>query len=297
VTQVADDTENMAFSSAQLERFYRHLPTTGPYAITGNTIYVALDPNSGVGMSGVAVSDTAIVSFIVSSGCVVIVGLEYAPTPGHSDTKNLLFKHCETLRTQKEFSHCDIGLILEANNGKENDACAKYMLRRDSERIKVMQERKHNYGVYTVPGRPGQYVQCLQDRLAVDGLRYHDNLVCVSRKLSIGETQKQAATRARAELERQLSAFRVLLRISTSFGSRNTIQFTGKADKNGNRSVHLKDDMAMALMMGIFFYLRSAAEVPSVTWVRASNALVTDMNEERELQAPSLQVAKLQRVK
>lgn len=291
--QVADDTENMAFNDAHLQRFFAHAPVAGPFEITNDAVYVSLDPNMGIGGGGVAVSDTAIVSFIVSAGCLIVVGLEYAPTPGHKDTKHLLYRHCAALRQRREFARSDIVLILEANNGKENDACAKYMLRRD-ERVKVMCERKHNYGVYTVPHRPAQYVEVLQQRLAVDGLRYHNDMVCVSRRLAASETEKQAVARCRAELERQLQAFRVLLQASKSFSSQISLRYTGKADKNGNRSMHFKDDMAMALMMGNFFYLRAAAEVPLVHLVTPATAFVTDPNEEAELEpVPLSKVARV----
>lgn len=53
-------------------KFFEKPPLVPPYTINENTIFIAIDPNGGASASGASGSETAIVSFIVSSGRVVV---------------------------------------------------------------------------------------------------------------------------------------------------------------------------------------------------------------------------------
>lgn len=70
--QVTDDAENAAFDPAQLRRFFDKPPLSAPYPVNDNRVYIAFDPNGGASASDGPGSETAIVSFVVSSGRVVV---------------------------------------------------------------------------------------------------------------------------------------------------------------------------------------------------------------------------------
>jgi hypothetical protein len=67
-----DEDSNMAFSAAKLKKWFEKPPMTPPYVINDQTIFVAIDPNGGASANDGPGSDTAIVSFVVSEGRVVV---------------------------------------------------------------------------------------------------------------------------------------------------------------------------------------------------------------------------------
>jgi len=70
--EIADDGENMAFDLEKIKRFMDKPPLTSPYRINDNIIYVSVDPNGGASATNAPGSDTAIVSFCISEGRVVV---------------------------------------------------------------------------------------------------------------------------------------------------------------------------------------------------------------------------------
>jgi len=70
--EIADEGENMAFSVAKLRKLFDKPPMAPPYVINEQTVFVAIDPNGGASASDGPGSDTAIVSFVVSEGRVVV---------------------------------------------------------------------------------------------------------------------------------------------------------------------------------------------------------------------------------
>lgn len=70
--EITDETDNMAFNADKLKRFFEKPPLTAPYRINGNVIYVAVDPNGGASATNAPGSDTAIVSFCISEGRIVV---------------------------------------------------------------------------------------------------------------------------------------------------------------------------------------------------------------------------------
>jgi hypothetical protein len=64
----------MAFDARKLKRFFDKPPLRPPYHINENCVFVAVDPNGGASASDAPGSDTAIVSFVVSHGRVVVSG-------------------------------------------------------------------------------------------------------------------------------------------------------------------------------------------------------------------------------
>lgn len=70
--QITDEGENMAFQPKHLKRFFDKPPIQSPYPINDNYIFIAIDPNGGASAANAPGSDTAIVSFCVSHGRVIV---------------------------------------------------------------------------------------------------------------------------------------------------------------------------------------------------------------------------------
>lgn len=69
------DAANAAFNKQMLDNFFNAAPLPEPHTINDNVIYVALDPNGGAKASNASGSDTAIVSFFMSEGKLVVSDL------------------------------------------------------------------------------------------------------------------------------------------------------------------------------------------------------------------------------
>lgn len=272
--EMSDEAENAAFSPKHLEHLFTREPAVPPYPITHNYVYVALDPNGGASASGGPGSETAIVSFVLSDGMLVIIGLDSHPTPGPDQARELLYAHVAAIQRQQHFAECTIMLILEANLGNEAQHCAKYMLRRHP-RVEVLCQKEHAYGVYTSPGDPERYVHTLQERLNVRGVKFHNQLVCANR-YNKQTTPEQMLEKTKREFMRQLSAFRAVHSVPTSLGAAVRILYTGKAGPDGRRSSRLKDDMCMALLFGLYYCLRLHAPQRLVTVRNRNNMLIND---------------------
>jgi hypothetical protein len=70
--EIADEGDNMAFDADKIKRFMEKPPLVSPYHINDNIIYVAIDPNGGASATNAPGSDTAIVSFVISEGRIVV---------------------------------------------------------------------------------------------------------------------------------------------------------------------------------------------------------------------------------
>lgn len=272
--EVADDAENAAFNQQHLERLFGHPAMPTPYPITGDYVYVAMDPNGGASASGGPGSETAIVSFLFSQGRMIITGIESHPTPGPEQARQILYAHIGALQKQACFDKCRFMLIPEANLGSEAQLCAQFMLRRNP-RVDVLCEFSHAYGVWTKPGDPERYVLALRERLAADGIFLHNKMVCVGRfkqQLSAEATFQQIFK----EFKRQLFSFRAVHIVPQSLTGRVRLVYSGKADKDGKRSSRVKDDMCMALLFGLFYAVRFQANSKMVGVRNTHNMLELD---------------------
>lgn len=263
--EIADDDENAAFNYSKLEKMFDRPPLTPQYEIADNYVYIALDPNGGGTSSGGPGSDTAIVSFFVSRGTVVIVGLESVPTTGWQETSRLLYAHMKALKEQRCFADCRFMLILEGNLGNEAQICAHEILKQDS-RADVLCQTDYSYGVFTDPGDPERYAAVMQDRLQVEGVAFHRDWVTVARK---NQQLSKEALRANVlrEFRRQMVSFKAIHVVPKALFGRIRIKYTGKADRDGKRSSRLKDDLCMAFIIGLF-YATKAANMPHLYMVR-----------------------------
>jgi len=143
--QIVGESENAAFNPAKLKRWFDKPALDSLTNIVEQTIFIAIDPNGGAAASNGPGSDTAIVSFVVTEGKVVvsgspfilahipsfahscvhvtpqIVGLESHPTQQPEQPRHMLYAHIDALRAQPCFARCRFSLIAEANYGNTKD--------------------------------------------------------------------------------------------------------------------------------------------------------------------------------
>lgn len=253
--EIVGDGENKAFNGDKLKRWFEKPATNGPYDILDNTIFVALDPNGGASGAGGPGSDTAIVSFIVLSGRIVIVGLDTHPTMRPEEPRLMLYEHIDALRAQPCFANCKFMFIAEANCGDQAQVLSAFLLRRSALGFcdaEIMCQFPQQYGVYTFPGDPERYVLRAREKLAEDGFFFHANLV-VANPLS---QLKGAALRAETmqTFQRQLRNFRASYIVPKTLQGRVRLAYSGKGDKDGKRTSGAKDDLAMALLIGYYYF-------------------------------------------
>jgi hypothetical protein len=70
--KIVGDGENAAFNPGQLKRWFEKPPAQPPFSPVEDTIFIAIDPNGGAAASNGPGSDTAIVSFIVHEGKIIV---------------------------------------------------------------------------------------------------------------------------------------------------------------------------------------------------------------------------------
>lgn len=268
----ADD--NAAFDQQALERLFERPPLQPPYVVAENTVFVSMDPNGGASASRASGSETAVVSFVMSQGRLVITGFETHPTPGPQQPRQILYAHITALRAQPMFRNCRFMFIGEANYGNETQLCSQFLLRRFPF-TDVLCEHSHVYGIFTNPGDPERYTLTFSNRLATDGVFMHANLVCVNPFDTQG-SRAQRLERTFSEFKRQMHTFRAVRIVPTSLTSRVRVVYSGKVDKDNKRSTQLKDDMCMALLFGHFYALRFFSPLPLVRVRNHMNTLELD---------------------
>jgi hypothetical protein len=160
----------------------------------------------------------------------------------------------DAIRKQPFFRDCRFMLIPEANLGDQAQLLAQISLRRYRD-VDVLCQKTHCYGVFTNPGDPERYVNSMRNKLAEDGLFFHDKLVCVN-PYQTNMNAKQKLENVLKEFKRQMFSFRMIHLVPKGLGSRVKIVYTGKADKDNQRTNRTKDDLCMALLIGYFNYTR-----------------------------------------
>lgn len=183
-----------------------------------------------------------------------IVGLESYPTKTPVQPRQILYAHMDALRRQPFFHGCRFMIIPEANLGDQAQLLAQVSLRRYRD-VDVLCEKSHCYGVFTKPGDPERYVNAMRNKLAEDGLFFHDKVVCVN-PFQTNMSAKQKLEAVMKEFKRQLFSFRMIHLVPKGLGSRVKVVYTGKADKDNQRTNRTKDDLCMALLFGYFNYTR-----------------------------------------
>ena len=158
--------------------------------------------------------------------------------------------HVEALRRTQCFRDSRIVLIPEANLGNEAQEIADHMI--ETPALTVLCATEHCWGILTSPGTPAMYTSRIKEKLQEDALSYHSPIVTANPFVATGTPQERIVA-VRKEFERQLRSFRALHVLNKSLVSIGKIAYTGKADKDGQRTNRLRDDMAMALLFGVFW--------------------------------------------
>ncbi len=194
----------------------------------------------------------------------------------------------QRLRQQRCFRDARIVFIPEANLGNDAQYVSKMVLRH-VRAASILCAEPDKYGVYTTPGCPERYVLRLNERLYEKAVHYHQPLLCVKtadeRDDAPPISDADRAQIARAELEEQLGRFRKVWLATESAGQRVGVRYTGKVGHDGKRSRRLRDDGAMSLMLGFYWYGQSLIPGRMVLRTR-NNQLLSD-----PLAAPGYQQA------
>jgi len=90
------------------------------------------------------------------------------------------------------------------------------------------------------------------DLLSHGAVRYHDTLVSANPFLTKNKPAEKV-TMAKKELERQLRSFRRVSIMPKSLNSRVSVSYSGKVDKDNQRTNRLRDDLCMALIFGVYW--------------------------------------------
>lgn len=253
--EIVGDNENKAFKPEKLKRWFEKAQLVGPYDMIENTIFIALDPNGGASGAGGPGSNTAIVSFIVISGRVVIVGMDNHPTTDPEQPRFMLYKHIDALLAQRCFAQCRLMFIPEANLGDQAQLLSGVLLRRSligQCNAEIMCQFPNYYGVFTYPGDPERYVMRAREKLAEDGFFFHRDWVAANPYSLLSPEALRAETMQ--TFQRQLHNFRATYIVPKSVQGRVRLVYTGKGDKDGKRTSGAKDDMAMALLLGYYYF-------------------------------------------
>lgn len=192
-----------------------------------------------------------------------IVGLDQHPTRTSEGPRRLLLAHIDALSRRREFLRCRFTIIPEACIDNVAQDLAKVCLRRRRD-VQVMCQYSHAYGVWTAPGDPERYVLRMRDKMAEDGIFFHETVTCAN-PYSNHRTQAQRIAETMREFKRQLRSFRAIHLVPTALGNKVRVVYTGKADKDNKRSKSLRDDMCMALLLGFFWYTQYTAALPLCT--------------------------------
>ena len=119
--------------------------------------------------------------------------------------------------------------------------------------LQVLCAREDRYGIWTNPGSPQLYVSSMTTLLAKHALSFHGPELVTANPYDAATPASERAKRLRGELERQLRAFRRVALLPRSLISLPRYSYTGKADRDNQRSASLKDDLCMALLFGVYY--------------------------------------------
>jgi hypothetical protein len=191
--------------------------------------------------------------------------------------RHMLYAHIEALMKQSCFARYRLMLIPEANCGDQAQMLSGVLLRRsalgwcDAE---VLCQKNNSYGVFTFPGDPERYVMRAREKLAEDGFFFHDQFVCANPYSNLPPAALRAETLT--TFQRQMKNFRATYVVPPSLLGRVRLVYSGKGDKDKKRTNRSKDDLAMALLFGYFYYTQYMSPYAIVTTRNAQNMFQID---------------------
>lgn len=195
-----------------------------------------------------------------------IVGLDTHPTATPEMPRYMMYYHIEALMKQQCFARYKLMLIPEANYGDQAQMLAGVLLRRsalgwyDGE---VLCQKPHCYGIFTFPGDPERYVMRAREKLAQDGFHFHEHFVSANPYSNLPPAALRAQTMQ--TFQRQISGFRASYMVPASLLGRVRLVYSGKGGQDNKRTDRAKDDMAMALLFGYYYYTQHMSPYPVVS--------------------------------
>lgn len=141
-------------------------------------------------------------------------------------------------------------IIAEANLGDQAQMLAQMALRVYKDKVDILCEKDHCYGIFTKPGDPERYVLRMSDKLNEDGIFFHEKVVCANPYLKPDERLEMAMR----EFKRQAFSFRAIHIVPASITSRVRVLYSGKVGADNKRAAGQKDDMWMAFLFGYFYF-------------------------------------------
>lgn len=167
------------------------------------------------------------------------------------ETRRLVNAHLTALRTHPCTRAATLVLVPEANLGNEAQEIAQSAIV-TFPNLQVLCARENQYGIFTNPGSPQLYVASMTTLLAKQALLFHGAELVTANPYDSAPASERAK-RMRLELERQLRAFRRVALLPRSLVALPRFSYTGKADRDNQRSATMRDDAVMALLFGVYY--------------------------------------------
>lgn len=244
---ITDDAKSL-FESDKVVSFINE-----GYSLTSRPRYVfmAMDPNGG------GTSHMAIVSVVFDKECLVVVGIDTAPTDKHDQIEQMLKQHVRSIRANPMLRESHIIFIPENNLGQEAEH-ARHMLRKEKRLYTVHEKRKA--GVCTTHARKEIYAITLLTYFNNGTIRLLTDTVCANPMMDANTR----LVHTKKEFQKQLVQFRKIILPGTQPFKNAKFVFTGKAKRGMN------DDLVMTLMIAIFwgreFIKKRISGVPYATF-------------------------------
>jgi hypothetical protein len=139
--------------------------------------------------------------------------------------------------------------IPEDNLGNEAQEIAEAVLEA-IDGAEVLARKTTRYGVRTDHHTRRAYVTDFANLLALTAVSYHETIVSVNPFVT-NQSAKDRSRSSRVELERQLRSFQRVSDLAPSLTALPNVVFTGKVDHEKKNTARLKDDMVLALLLGV----------------------------------------------
>ncbi len=166
------------------------------------------------------------------------------------ETLRLCREHVRSIRATHCLSSAKIVLIPENNLGNEAQFVSDKLIKMPN--ITILCENDKSYGVMTSRGMPERYVYRTILKFGEQAIVYHRDVV-TGNPYVLNKTDEQRRNLSKQEFERQLRCFRKIFVLPKSLTSSVRVANSGLADKDGQRSSSLRDDMCMAFLFGVYW--------------------------------------------
>lgn len=178
-----------------------------------------------------------------------ILGLEHHPTCNGSETRELVLAHMRALRRLPCIRDANLVCIPEDNLGNEAQEIAEAVLD-GVPGSQIIARTETRYGVRTSHDTRRAYVTGFKNLLELGAVTYHETITSVN-PLVTNKSASDRAREARVELERQLRSFQRIADLAPSLTALPNVVFTGKVDHEKKNTTRMKDDMVLALLLGV----------------------------------------------